>query len=151
MTDTYLSVESDDPKMAAAIREAQATLRTFFDAFVRPKSNQTAFLLKARFEHDGDVEHIWLADIDASVSPLQGTVANEPRLPTLKFMEPATFTPADITDWMYIQDGYLVGGYTTRAIRDALSPTERAAYDAQAPYKFDKPSLLGRVFGKRNS
>jgi len=46
------------------------------------------------------------------------------------------FEPSYISDWMYIDDGYLVGGYTTRVIRDRMTPEEREAHDAEAPYKF---------------
>jgi uncharacterized protein YegJ (DUF2314 family) len=51
-------------------------------------------------------------------------------------MQRVDFEPSYISDWMYIEDGYLVGGYTTRVIRDRMTPKERTAYDAQAPYKF---------------
>jgi uncharacterized protein YegJ (DUF2314 family) len=36
--------------------------------------------LKVRFESGGQIEHIWLADIDTSKSPLEGTIGNEPEL-----------------------------------------------------------------------
>jgi uncharacterized protein YegJ (DUF2314 family) len=138
MSDAVVPFDSEDARMRFAIDEARRSLRTFFDAFVRPKPNQTAFLLKVLFESGEASEHIWLADIDASVSPLLGTVANEPNLPGLTFMERASFEPSQITDWMYLEDGYLVGGYTTQVIRAGLTPEERASHDANAPYKFRK-------------
>ena len=33
-------------------------------------------------------------------------------------MQRVEFQPSYISDWMYIENGYLVGGYTTRVIRD---------------------------------
>ena len=108
----------------------------FFDAFVMPKPNQKSFLLKVLFEQDGKGEHLWMADINAKVFPLEGTVANEPRLNGLKFMQRATFHPSQVSDWMYVEDGYLVGGFTTQVIRAAMSPEQRQKYDARAPYKF---------------
>lgn len=136
MSDTIVPFDSDDARMRFAIKEAKRTLRTFFNAYVNPKPNQRAFLLKVLFESGEASEHIWLADIDASVSPLEGTVANESELPGIKFMERVSFEPSQITDWMYIEDGFLVGGYTTQVIRTGLTPGERAQYDANAPYKF---------------
>jgi uncharacterized protein YegJ (DUF2314 family) len=86
---------------------------------------------------EGDqLEHIWLADLDFSGERPRGVVANEPRLPSLKFMQVVEFEPAQITDWMYIEDGYLVGGYTTRVIHDRMTPEERKSHNATAPYKF---------------
>ena len=46
------------------------------------------------------------------------------------------FHPTQITDWMYVESGYLVGGYTTQVVRNAMSMAERAEYDAAAPYRF---------------
>lgn len=51
-------------------------------------------------------------------------------------MQRVEFEPLYISDWMYIEDGYLVGGYTTRVIRDRMTEEERKKHDAQAPYKF---------------
>jgi uncharacterized protein YegJ (DUF2314 family) len=136
MMDTLFTVDSENERMDFAIDEARRTLRMFFDAYSDPKPNQTGFSLKVMFESNDDVEHIWMADIDASAEPLAGTVANETDFPGLSFMQRVTFEPAQITDWMYIEDGYLIGGYTTQVIRAELSPTERAEFDADAPYKF---------------
>ena len=46
------------------------------------------------------------------------------------------FTYPQITDWMYVEDGRLVGGYTMRAIRDRLSSDARAKFDAGSPFAF---------------
>lgn len=56
----------------------------------------------------------------------------------INFMERVSFLPSQITDWMFLEDGYLVGGYTTQVIRAGLTTAERAQYDASAPYKFRK-------------
>jgi uncharacterized protein YegJ (DUF2314 family) len=136
MSDPIISFSDQDKRMAFAIDEARESLGVFFDAFCAPKNNQTAFLLKVRFESPEKVEHIWLADVDASVMPLQGTVANEPDFPGLKFMQRVEFHPSQITDWMFIEDGYLVGGFTTQVIRSGMTPEERETYDANAPYRF---------------
>lgn len=130
------SFDNDDPRMAFAIDEAKQTLRTFFDVLAKPKANQTGFLVKAKFSDGNMTEHIWLADINPAVFPLEGTVANEPALKDLKFMQRITFHPEQITDWMYLEDGYLVGGFTTQVIRSSMTPSERADHDAQAPFKF---------------
>ena len=136
MSNGIYNYQEDDPKMAFAIEEAQRTLEEFFDAYSAPKDNQEAFLLKVLFENEGDAEHIWMADIDASVFLIEGTVANEPNLDNLNFMDRTTFHPSKITDWMYVEDGYLVGGYTIQVIRSSLSPDEKLEYDKNAPYKF---------------
>jgi uncharacterized protein YegJ (DUF2314 family) len=136
MTKKIIEFESEDQRMQFAIEEAQNTLKVFFDAYQNPMPNQEAFLLKVQYEVEGETEHIWVADVDASVFPLEATIANEPQLQGLRFMQRTAFDPSQITDWMYVEDGYLVGGYTTQVIRAGLTPGERAEYDAEAPYKF---------------
>lgn len=136
MAERIVEFDSEDKRMQFAIKEAQSTLKAFFEAYLNPMPNQEAFLLKVQFEVGGEIEHIWMADIDASVFPLEGTIANNPELPILRFMQRTAFHPSQITDWMYVEDGYLMGGYTTQAIRSGLTPEERAEYDAATPYKF---------------
>jgi uncharacterized protein YegJ (DUF2314 family) len=92
--------------------------------------------VKAIFVEGEEVEHVWLADLDFSGTLPNGVVANEPLLPSLKFMQTVEFHPSQITDWMYVDDGYLIGGYTTRVIRDRMTPEERRDHDAAVPYKF---------------
>lgn len=122
--------------MEAAIREAKASFKQFIEALCHPTERQKSFLVKVVIDEGEQREHIWLADLDLRGAKPSGVVANEPNLPSLRFMQRVEFEPSYISDWMYIDEGYLVGGYTTRVIRDRMTPEERRAYDAQAPYKF---------------
>ena len=122
--------------MEAAIREAKASFEKFIEAFCHPTERQKSFLVKVVFDEGEQREHIWLADLDFQGEKPSGVIANKPILPNLKFMQRVEFEPSYISDWMYIEDGYLVGGYTTRVIRDRMTPEERRNYDCQAPYKF---------------
>jgi len=134
--DPVVGVTPTDDEMNEAISSARASLDQFFENFNDPKASQESFLLKIRFEINGKVEHIWLADLNVSALQMSGTVANEPRMRELKFMQEINFTPVQITDWMYLEDGFLVGGFTTKAIRSKLRANERAEFDAGTPYKF---------------
>jgi len=122
--------------MEAAILEAKANFKQFIEAFCNPTERQRSFLVKVVFDEGEKREHIWLADLDFISGKPSGVVANEPKLPSLRFMERVEFEPSHISDWMYVDDGYLVGGYTTRVIRERMTPEARKAYDAEAPYKF---------------
>lgn len=131
-----IPVGSNDPQMETAIKLARETMRVFLEAFSQRKRNQQSFLVKVRFEEGGESEHIWLADLDFSTLPSRGVVANEGKIPRLKFMQKVEFDPAQITDWMYVEDGYLIGGFTTKVIRHRMADGEKAAFDANAPFKF---------------
>ena len=121
MSDPTIDVANEDAEMNAAIAEARATLNQFFDAFENPKPNQRHFLLKARFEDDAASEHIWLADLNLSVLPATGTVANEPGIKSLKFMERVKFSPTQITDWMFEENGHVIGAFTTKLLERRTS------------------------------
>jgi uncharacterized protein YegJ (DUF2314 family) len=44
---------------------------------------------------------------------------------------------ADLSDWMYLEDNRLVGGYTLRVLRDSVSPEARARMDSQLPFRIE--------------
>ncbi len=125
-----------DVEMETAIGKAKASFGQFIEAFCHPTEQQAGFLVKVVFDEGEQREHIWLADLDFSGTNPSGVVANEPNLPSLKFMQRVEFDPSYISDWMFIENGYLVGGYTTRVIRGRMTSEERQQDDAQAPYKF---------------
>ena len=134
--DPIVGVPAENRQMNAAIDQARATLPQFFQAMANPRPNQQSFLVKVEFRRGPEVEHIWVADLDFTGKTPRGVIANEPRIKGIRFMEQVSFDRADISDWMYLEDGRLVGGYTTRVIRDRMSPEERKEFDASAPYKF---------------
>lgn len=143
--DLVIPFDQHDLGMNGAIAHARATLVDFFRAYGNPKPNQSAFCLKVRFETIHGGEHIWLADIDASKEPMEGTVGNEPNdVPGLTFMQRVRFQLSDVTDWMYLEDGRLIGGFTIKQIRSAYSPEERARRDAESPYIIGEDSKKGR-------
>jgi uncharacterized protein YegJ (DUF2314 family) len=43
----------------------------------------------------------------------------------------------EIMDWMYVEDGKLVGGYTIRVQRDSLDMNERAEFDQSVGYRIE--------------
>ena len=119
--------------MIAAIKKARSTLQQFLKAQAHPKLSQNSFLLRVAFLEGEKVEHIWIADLDLSGKTPLGIIAEEPRIKRLRFMQWVSFDPNDITDWMYIEDGRLIGGYTTRLLRERMSPEEWKQLDASAP------------------
>lgn len=139
--DKAIPFDTSDPEMNAAIAHARKTMPFFLEAFEWPKPNQTAFLLKVRFEHRGAYEHVWLADLNLGVYPPRAVVANEPMIPTLKFMSQVEFPAENVSDWMFVEDGYLVGGFTTRLIHSRMSPSERRKFEAALPYKMRESKL----------
>jgi uncharacterized protein YegJ (DUF2314 family) len=43
-----------------------------------------------------------------------------------------TVAPRDVSDWMFVRNGKLMGGYTTRVLNARLSPDQRAQFDRRS-------------------
>ena len=115
-----VSVPSEDPEMEAAIDEAKKSFRQFFHAFHNPTPQQTSFLVKIAFYVGDTYEHIWVADLDFTGNKARGVVAVEPVTNLIHFMEPIEFEMMYISDWMYMDEGSLVGGYTTKLLKSRM-------------------------------
>jgi uncharacterized protein YegJ (DUF2314 family) len=118
-----VEVSSEDAEMLSAINEARKSLRQFLEAFFAPKPNQKHFLLKVCFEEQDESEHIWLADLDLSSTPPTGVVANEPRIQSIEYLQRVSIDFKLLSDWMYYEDGCLVGGFTTRVLQQSARPS----------------------------
>ncbi|MFN8443120.1 MAG: DUF2314 domain-containing protein [Caldilineaceae bacterium] len=73
---------------------------------------------------------MWLIDISYQDGKFTGKIGNEPVYrKDLKLGDEVTVPISSITDWMIIEDGKLIGGYTIRVLRNRMSETEREAFD----------------------
>jgi uncharacterized protein YegJ (DUF2314 family) len=131
-----IPVGSGDPEMDAAIQQARDSLPRFMEMLTSPAPGQTCFGLKARFPVQGaagEHEHIWLSDVRQLEDHFAARIANHPqRLDYLQLYDLITVYPDDVTDWIIIQNGELLGGYTVRVLRDRMSARERQQLEARA-------------------
>ncbi len=136
--DRVTTVEDDDPQMNAAIDKARSSVNSFIQALKSPKPGQAGFSVKKPFQDDHGGEHIWLTPVQYDGQNFQGMVNNEPvTVKNVKFGDRVSVAPTEISDWMYIDNGRLVGGETLRVLRNTLSPQERAEFDQSMPFKMD--------------
>jgi len=133
--DKVTAVPTDDARMNAAMEKARSTADTFIAALKSPKSTQTAFSVKAPFTDGTNVEYMWLAPVTYDGKSFHGQINNKPeKVHNIKLGQTVTIEPSKIADWMIVDNGALVGGYTTRAVRDSMSPAERAEFDKTLPF-----------------
>lgn len=134
--DKVVMVSSHDPDMTAAIKDARASVSKFQAALGTRKLNQTGFAVKMAFTDGEMTEHFWLDQVRWDGTKYHGVVNNDPeKVSNVKLGQEASVAPEDISDWMYVENGKLVGGYTIRALRAAMSPKERAEFDESTPFK----------------
>jgi uncharacterized protein YegJ (DUF2314 family) len=126
-----VNVANDDIRMNWAIEKARATLHYFQNSLIAPESNQQYFSVKVLIEDGANNEHLWLTtpSFDEEGN-LFGVVGNKPVYVTSVHEDQRIGIDSQfISDWMIIEDGRLIGGYTIRAIRDELPETERLDFD----------------------
>lgn len=120
-----------DEGMKWAIEKANLTLWYFEESLNQPKSDQSSFSIKVQIL-DGEIsEHIWLTDPSFDESGnLFGVVGNVPvDVKTVKADQKIGVDRNYISDWMIIEQGRLIGGYTIRAIRDSIPDVDKAQFD----------------------
>lgn len=128
--DVYMMPKESD-RMNWGMEKAKLTLHYFKECVENPKVGQQYFSIKARIEDDGKTEHIWLLEphFDHEVN-IYGTIGNEPiDVKNVSINEKIGITNDDVSDWMIIENGRLIGGYTIRAIRDGLTGNELQNFD----------------------
>jgi uncharacterized protein YegJ (DUF2314 family) len=136
--DRVVNVKEDDPGMNAAIEKARSSVETFIPLLKSPKPGQTSFSVKMAFVDGENTEHMWLIPVTFDGKVFRGTINNDPeKVKNVKIGQKASVEPDKISDWMYVENRKLVGGFTLRVLRDGMSPAERAEFDKGLPFKID--------------
>lgn len=134
-SDIY-SVASEDREMNDAIKKANETLSDFNRALSNPKAEDAA--LKVAFKTSEGVEHIWVSEIKYKDGQYSGILDNEPEYITqYNAGDTVKIDQSKISDWMYLVDGKLFGGYTIRVLRDRMDEEQRKQLDADSGMKID--------------
>ena len=135
----YLEVPKDHAAMHSAVVHARKTVGKFITALQHPAQGQKDFEVKKPFIQNGHVEHIWLSDVQFVGNRFQGRVDNQSRkIRGVKVGQLVSVNPNEISDWLYIDNGKLVGGYTVRVLYSELSPQEKQEFNRAADFKIEK-------------
>jgi uncharacterized protein YegJ (DUF2314 family) len=103
--------------------------------------------VKAAFSDGGEVEHMWLSDIEFDGQYVSGVLLNTPRHVDARKGDPARVLPSLISDWMFGSSGQVYGAYTVQAMRARMRADERRDHDQAWGLDFGDPSTV-RVFLK---
>lgn len=124
-------IGSENDRMNWAIEKANLTLDYFKSSLKNPRSDQQYFSIKAHLFDGPNSEHIWLTEptFDQEGN-LFGNLGNAPLyVKNISLGQSIGVDPNHISDWMIIENGRLIGGYTIRAIRDGMPDAEKANFD----------------------
>jgi uncharacterized protein YegJ (DUF2314 family) len=123
--DKVVNVANDDPEMVAAIAKARDTLPEFWQAFEKRERGESKFALKVRISDPKGTEYFWATDIQRRDGKTSGTINNDPNtVASVKFGDRIEIPEADITDWLYLRGGKMVGNETLRPLFKTMSPAE---------------------------
>lgn len=129
------SGEAADPEaefqrdLAAARREARASLPFFWEHFAEPGPGEFDFSLKAAFpRRDGQpgVEEAWVEHVARAPDKIVGELSVAPRyLGPLQEGAIVEFQEGQVVDWAFFQGDQLLGHYTTRVLLPRLDSLQQ--------------------------
>ena len=135
-------VPTGDPAMAAAFAHAAAGLDGFFAQWRDPAPGVKGFSVKIGLTDSagapgyaivrpagsatGPVEWFWTRDLRAEGTGFSAQIANDPEdLHNVSIGETIPFTRQDIGDWMYLENGKIIGNATACPALAHASAEER--------------------------
>jgi uncharacterized protein YegJ (DUF2314 family) len=129
-------VSDNDKQMDRAVENAQRNLAFFIAALRAKKSGDTVFEIKKGFIDGNNVEHLWVKEVTYDGKKFHGKIDNQPlEVKNAHAGARVTVSPEEVVDWMFLKDGKLIGGYTTRVLYARLTPEEKAEFDKRAEFQ----------------
>jgi len=132
------TIPATDVELEAAIQQARNTLDEFTDRIASPHPDRTFVAVKVRFfPPDGLPQDIWVDEITYTGGSFRGNVGDD--IPSLKLSagENLVVPTKDIVDWMIVEDGKLVGGYTIRLAYQRMSSEEKERFLETLDYSIE--------------
>jgi len=124
--------------MDRAVENAQKSLGFFMAALRAKKNGDTVFEIKKGFIDGDKVKHLWIREVTYDGKNFHGKIDNRPlEVSNVQLGQRVSVAPQDVTDWMFLKDGKLIGGYTTRVLYARMSPEDKAEFDKRAEFKIE--------------
>ena len=124
-------MDQADEELVRIAEDAQNTLHRFFRQLNRPGAGESGFSVKYPFavddESDIGTEQVWLTNIQFKNGSYFGSLNSDPRyLNGKKKGDRVIFMADAITDWMYIRNGNIIGGYSIRYLLERIPEEQRS-------------------------
>lgn len=114
-----IGASGDDPEMMAATAEAKKTWPDFVKAFRNKPENSENFAAKFPFDAPDQKEFMWVEVVSINGDTVVGRLGNDPVwVKDLKLGDEVKMKVSQLSDWMYLKDGEIVGGYTVKVLMD---------------------------------
>lgn len=139
-SDSVTKVSSEDQEMNKLIEQARGSVDVFLKELNNPNTTGRDFSVKYPFETDPgnntSKEHIWLVNIEKVDGKYYGIIANDPfYIKNMKLGDKVEFNINQISDWKYIENGFLVGGKSIIYFYSRMSDQEKKDFEKEAGFK----------------
>lgn len=127
-----------DAELDSAIRQARDSLNTFRSKITTPRTDRTLIAVKVRFSPPGELpQDLWVDEVNYSNGSFRGNIGDDIPMLKLEAGERITIDEKNIVDWMIVEDGKLIGGYTIRLAVQRMSPEEREQFLETLDYSIE--------------
>jgi uncharacterized protein YegJ (DUF2314 family) len=135
--DGVVTIASADSRLVAAKARAAATLDTFLAAALGPRPGTSKHAVKIALRDDDATEVFWVKDLKRGADGrFTGRLDNKPTLvKTVKEGQSLSFGRGDIVDWVYMENGRMVGNHTICVLLDET--TEPKLSEVKARFGVD--------------
>jgi len=121
-----IEIEQSDEELAGIAENARRALPAFFRNLARPETGAGNFFVKYPLSSDdGSVEQIWLGGIHFKDGVYYGVPANTTNLLNNVKKGAIAFDSNAITDWMYTQNGKIIGGRSIKYLLEKIPEEDR--------------------------
>jgi uncharacterized protein YegJ (DUF2314 family) len=121
-----IEVEQSDKEIERIAENARRALPTFFRNLARPEEGAGNFYIKyPLIADDGGIEQVWLGSIHLNGGVYFGRLANTTKLMESRKGSSIIIDTDKITDWMYIQDGKIIGGRSIKYLLEKIPEEKR--------------------------
>ena len=135
---TSTPANSIDAELDAAITQARDSLETFVEKISTPDPDRTFVALKVRFYPPDELpQDVWVDEVTYSNGVFRGNIGDDIPALKLEMGEKITINEEEILDWMIVEDGKLIGGYTIRLAIQRMSPEERERFLETLDYSIE--------------
>ena len=129
--DRVSQVDAADARMNSAIAHARKNLPHFWARLEKQARGESDFNLKVGIEDKNGVEHFWCSDVRREADQLSGVINNDPMIvKSVSNGQRVTFKEDQISDWLYMRVGKMIGNYTVRPLMSDMSNDERRNIEA---------------------
>lgn len=125
--------------MNQAMIKGKNTFDKFLEAFKNQKENQKDFSVKVKLSDASNTEYLWFSELTIKEEKvIMGVLQNAPYyLNDLNMGDSLTIDFEKIVDWSYIENNFLIGGYTLRVMFEKYPKEQKNKILKQLGYQID--------------